>query len=381
MVGLDADPGAAVRVVHHDVGVRAGRDDALARVEAEHAGRRRGDRLHPPLQRQLAVDHALVQQVDAVLDAADAVGNLGEVADAQLLLVLEAERAVVGGDHGEVVGAQPLPQVLLVRLVLAAQRGRADPLGAFEAGRAELVLQREVQVLRAGLGEHVAAGVAGGGHLGEGAAGGQVHDVERAVLRHLGQHDRPVRRLGLQGLGAGDAVVDRVGLAAGEGLLHEHVDRDAVFRVHHDDRAVVTGLLHGAQDLAVVGVEDARVRHEKLEARDPLADELVHRLERVVVDAAEDHVERVVDVAVAVGLGVPGGEPVLHHLAGALHREVDDRGGAAERGRLGARVERVRRERPPNGSSMWVCASMPPGMTYLPVASRVWVSAGPAPGV
>jgi hypothetical protein len=24
---------------------------------------------------------------------------------------------------------------------------------------------------------------------------------------------------------------------------------------------------------------------------------------------------------------------------------------------------------PPNGSSIWVCASMPPGITYLPVAS------------
>ena len=24
---------------------------------------------------------------------------------------------------------------------------------------------------------------------------------------------------------------------------------------------------------------------------------------------------------------------------------------------------------PPNGSSMWVCTSMPPGMTYLPAAS------------
>src|SRR5512133_3596988 len=26
---------------------------------------------------------------------------------------------------------------------------------------------------------------------------------------------------------------------------------------------------------------------------------------------------------------------------------------------------------PPNGSSMWVCGSMPPGMTYLPVASTI----------
>ena len=28
-------------------------------------------------------------------------------------------------------------------------------------------------------------------------------------------------------------------------------------------------------------------------------------------------------------------------------------------------------EVPPKGSSMWVCTSMPPGITYLPVASMV----------
>ena len=33
---------------------------------------------------------------------------------------------------------------------------------------------------------------------------------------------------------------------------------------------------------------------------------------------------------------------------------------------------------PPNGSSMWVCASMPPGMTYLPVASIDLDAAGRA---
>src|SRR5690242_14543815 len=36
VVRLDADPGAAVRVVQHDVGVRAGRDDALLGIHAEH---------------------------------------------------------------------------------------------------------------------------------------------------------------------------------------------------------------------------------------------------------------------------------------------------------------------------------------------------------
>ena len=30
---------------------------------------------------------------------------------------------------------------------------------------------------------------------------------------------------------------------------------------------------------------------------------------------------------------------------------------------------------PPNGISRWVCTSMPPGMTYWPVASSVWSTA------
>jgi hypothetical protein len=74
-------------------------------------------------------------------------------------------------------------------------------------------------------------------------------------------------------------------------------------------------------------------------------DELVHRLQRIVVDPADDLVEPVVDRALAVGLVVPRGESVLDAFTGALHREVDDRRGAAERGRARAGLERVRRER------------------------------------
>jgi len=33
---------------------------------------------------------------------------------------------------------------------------------------------------------------------------------------------------------------------------------------------------------------------------------------------------------------------------------------------------------PPNGSSMWVCTSIPPGMTYFPVASIVVSALTPA---
>ena len=95
------------------------------------------------------------------------------------------------------------------------------------------------------------------------------------------------------------------------------------------------------QDLRVVGVEDARVGHEQLEAGDALVDQLVHRLERVVVDAADDLVEAVVDRAVAGGLGVPGGQAVLDPLAVPLHGEVDDRRRAAPGRRPGAGLEGV----------------------------------------
>ena len=45
-----------------------------------------------------AVDAAGVDEAEAMLDAGAAVGNFCEVVDAELLLVFEAERAVIGGD-------------------------------------------------------------------------------------------------------------------------------------------------------------------------------------------------------------------------------------------------------------------------------------------
>ena len=50
-------------------------------------------------------------------------------------------------------------------------------------GRAEVVLEVEVEVLRAGLGEDVGAGVAGGGDLVQRLGRREVHDVERAARR------------------------------------------------------------------------------------------------------------------------------------------------------------------------------------------------------
>src|SRR6266545_1415495 len=71
-----------------------------SRVEAEQLGRGGGHQLDEAVQGDLpAADAAVVEQGVAVLDPWQPVGDLGEVADPDLLLVLEMEGAVVGGDE------------------------------------------------------------------------------------------------------------------------------------------------------------------------------------------------------------------------------------------------------------------------------------------
>jgi hypothetical protein len=183
-----------------------------------------------------------------------------------------------------------------------------------------MFLDRQVEILRARLAEDVPPVVTRGRDGCHRLLRRHVHDVQGRA-REPRQHDRPMRRF-LFGLpGARRAVVPRRGLAACERLRDEHVDGDAVLRVHHDERAVGGRGLHRPQDLAVVRVEDAGVRHEQFEAGDAFGHELVHGLQRIVVDAADDLVEPVVDRALPVGLVVPRGESVLDAFTGALDRE------------------------------------------------------------
>ena len=170
----------------------------------------------------------------------------------------------------------------------------------------------------------------------EGFARREVDDVDRHP-RGLGEADDAVRRLALEDRVAGDAVADRVGLAGVDGLGGDDVDGHAVLGVHHDQPAVLRGLLHRAEDRAVVAVEDARVGGEELEVGHALVDEGVHLGERVVVDVAHDHVEAVVDDGVALGLRVPGVEALAQALAAPLDGEVDDRSWCRRRPRRACR--------------------------------------------
>ena len=282
-----------------------------------------------------------MQQVDPILDARQTVGDLPEVAPPKLLLAVEVERAMVGRHELQVVLDEAGPQV--VPGLLRAQGRGAHELGALEP--VAHVIERQEEVLRAGLGERLRAPVARGADLGQRIARRQVDDVDRNAGR-LGQADDPVGRLALEDRLAGDAVADRVGHPGRDRLRGDDIDGHPVLGVHHDQPAVLRGLLHRPEDRPVVAVEDARVGGEQLEVGDAFGDEAVHLGQRVVVDVAHDHVEAVVGDGVAFRLCVPGVEPCAQRRALRLDREVDDRGRPAEGGRARPRLEGVLGERP-----------------------------------
>ena len=163
-------------------------------------------------------------------------GILAKLPMPHLLLVLHAERAVVGRHGRDVAGADVLPQLVLVTLgprrAAASSRPTSRPRNP-----ARRVFSSSDRYRYCGQvsPNTFCAGVAGLGDARERLLGRDVHDVERRAGQ-VGQHDRAVGGLLLGLPRPGDAVEVRVGLAALERLLHEHVDGRAVLGVHHDQR-------------------------------------------------------------------------------------------------------------------------------------------------
>ena len=152
----------------------------------------------------------------------------------------------------------------------------------------------------------------------------------------------------------------------------DDVDGRPVLGVHHDQAAVLRGLLHRPEDRGVVAVEHARVGGEQLEVGDALGDQLVHLGQRVVVDVAHDHVEAVVDDRVALGLGVPRVEARRAGSGPSTGRRSRRCDVVPPKAAARVPVSNVSLANvPPNGSSMCVWTSIAPGITYLPAASMV----------
>ena len=116
-----------------------------------------------------------------------------------------------------------------------------------------------------------------------------------------------------------------------------------------DAGSVFTCLPERAIERAVVDVEHAGIGHEQLVGGDTLVSELAHLGQALVWHVGDDHVERVIDGGLAVGLGVPRVEALDGALALGLNREVDDARGAAPRCRPGAGLEVIGRDGAPEG--------------------------------
>ena len=182
---------AQVGVPHNNVGIRAGQQGAFAGVEAEDAGRVGAGEGNELVGGQAASAHAVrPQHRQAVANAGQAVGNLGEVVSAQLFagdgdrlaFIDDGLRAVI--EEGAVVGAnglddalsQALPQALVVSN--AAHRRGANPLGAIWAAQ---VVNGEEEIGRAGFAHHRQAALAGVGELVHLAGDVHVDHVERGL--------------------------------------------------------------------------------------------------------------------------------------------------------------------------------------------------------
>ena len=175
-----------------------------------------------------------------------------------------------------------------------------------------------------------------------------VDDVELAAgdARKL---DRPVRRLAFRLRRPRQRVEARAGVARGQSLLHQHVDRVAVLGMHHQ-RARLGGDLHDAEERLVVDHQRALVGHEELVARDPLVGQRRELLERAaLLQVGDRHVVAHVDHLLAVRFAfhsskarrttVPCGWMMKSTMrrrsaerrGGLARRDVVDRDRAAER--------------------------------------------------
>src|SRR5689334_808788 len=129
---LRADRHLFVRIEDDDVGVGSDGDRSLAREEPEDSrGRCRGDLDKTVHADAAARDTAVVDEAHAVLDARSAVRDLREIVDAELFLILEAERTVIGRDDLEIIHLQAAPEFVLVPLL--AKRRSHDVFRAFKA--------------------------------------------------------------------------------------------------------------------------------------------------------------------------------------------------------------------------------------------------------
>src|SRR5262245_59166895 len=96
-----------IRIEDNYVGVRADCDRSFSWKEAEQLRRRGRCQFDKPIDADSSAGNAsVVDETHPVFHAGSAVGNLSEIVAPKLLLFLETEGAMVGGDDLQIVAAQ-----------------------------------------------------------------------------------------------------------------------------------------------------------------------------------------------------------------------------------------------------------------------------------
>ena len=102
LLRLLADLAAVFGIVDDQIGVAAQGDRALAREQAEELGGLRAAGVDERVQVDAAaLDAVGVDEIHAIFDAGNAVGDLGEIVAAHFLLAVEVERRMIGGDRAD----------------------------------------------------------------------------------------------------------------------------------------------------------------------------------------------------------------------------------------------------------------------------------------
>ena len=182
MVSLGADRMFTVGIKNDEIGVTANRDRSFSRIQAKEFCRSGGNQFDESIHAETSRgDAAGVNQAHAMLNAGTTVRNLREVVASEFFLLLETEWTVIGRHDLQMIAFEAVPELFLMPLF--AKRRCKNIFRAFKAGNIE-VFDREIQVLRAGLGIDRKAAVARLPNLFEGFIAAKVHDVDRSS-RHL----------------------------------------------------------------------------------------------------------------------------------------------------------------------------------------------------
>lgn len=326
VLGFDADSATVVGIEDDQVGVAADGDGAFAREETEEFRGARAGAIDEAIEINAAAGDAMgIEKIDAVFDAGNAVGNVGEGVFAEEFL-LEIEGAVVGANGVDEAKAQAVPENILI--VFFAKRRGHDVLHAFDA-TAFGVGFVEKKMRENGFDAEADATLLGGKGGAERFFAGEMDDVASSagIFEEGGE---TVGAFGFDGFWTAGLVPFGTSFAFGEELLLKASDEFGVFTVGGDNDAEPFGEGEGLKHFGVVNTEEILVGQENFEGGGAVGNDFAKLGFGITDELGDGHVEGVVAGGMAGGFGLP--EVVALECVviaiGAAH--FDEGGGATD---------------------------------------------------